>query len=177
MLPIEIPKGEYWDEAKEEFLHTKAYTLRLEHSLISISKWESKWHISFFETKLNPEQFLSYIKCMSLSNDVPDEAYGRLGEKEITEIIEYINDPMTASSVHEKPGTRAGREVVTSELIYYWMTKFNIPWDCEKWHINRLIMLIRICIAKENGGQKMSKAETYAKQAQIRARNRAKFRK
>ena len=114
---------------------------------------------------------------MSLSNDVPDEVYGRLGEKEITRIIKYINDPMTASSVHEKPGGRAGHEVVTSELIYYWMTKFNIPWDCEKWHINRLIMLIRICIAKENGGQKMSKAETYAKQAQIRARNRAKFHK
>ena len=101
MLQIEIPKGEYWDEAKEEFLYAKAYTLRLEHSLISISKWESKWHISFFETKLNPEQFLSYIKCMSLSNDVPDEAYGRLGEKEITSILEYINDPMTASSVSD----------------------------------------------------------------------------
>lgn len=173
MLPIEIPKGEFWDEKKEEFVFTKGYKLRLEHSLVSISKWEAKWHVSFFEKKLNPEQFLSYVKCMTIEPDIPDAAYERLTERDLNRILDYIHDPMTATKISETE-TKVGRDAfVTSELVYYWMTKFNIPAEFERWHINRLITLIRVCIAKEQKPKKLTPAELYARHAAINARNQA----
>lgn len=177
MLRIYVPKCELWDEVHEEFIRTKAYTLRLEHSLVSISKWEAKHHISFFVTKLSGELLLSYIKCMTLNPDAPDNVYMALTNANLKAILDYINDPMTASKVSADV-TRVGRDdYVTSELVYYWMTKYNIPAEYEKWHINRLIMLIRICIEKEKPPKKMTQAELYARHAAINARNKARFSK
>lgn len=177
MLPLTVKEGEYWDPVKEEFSYTKPYDLTLEHSLVSISKWEAKWHISFFATKLTGAMLISYIKCMTLNKNVPDEVYHRLTDKDIRKILEYIHDPMTASSVTDlvKHNTRTQKQV-TSELVYYWMAKLNIPVEFEKWHLNRLIMLIRIAFAEENP-QKMNQRETAAYYNSVIERNRAKMHK
>lgn len=174
MLPIYVKEGEYWDERNNEFIYTKPYKLNLEHSLVSISKWESKWHISFFETKLNHQQFISYIECMTLNKDAPRDVYLRLSRQNLDEIMAYINDPMTASTVKDIKKQGHSREFVTTELVYYWMAKFNLPVEFEKWHINRLIMLIKICFEKENP-QKMTQSEQAKYYNETIARNRAKF--
>jgi len=171
---IRIPQGEFWDEKNERFIYTKAYTLRLANSLVSISKWESECHKSWFDTKLGGEELMHYIKCMNISPNVPDEVYARLTPKDITDILDYIQDPMTATKI-TSTDTTVGRDTyVTSELIYYWMTKFNISFETEKWHISRLITLIRVCQEKEKPPKKLTKDELYARHAAIQARNRAK---
>ena len=176
MLPIFVPGGELWDERNEEMIYTKPTQLRLEHSLISISKWESKWHVSFFDTKKNEEQTMSYIRCMSLNPDVDPNVFYRLTRKDLSAINEYIEDPMTASTIREvEGGRRHGNERITSELIYYWMIQFGIPVEFEKWHINRLIMLIRICSEKNKPAKKMSQSDIAARYRAINNANRAKF--
>lgn len=175
MLQIYIPKGEFWDERNEEFFYSKEFTLRLEHSLVSISKWEAKNHIPFLETKLNGEQLLDYIRCMTIDNSVPNDVYKRLTQKDLVKILEYMNNPMTASKVTDINNKVGRSEFVTSELIYYWMTKFNIPVEFEKWHINRLMMLIRICMAKESPPRKLTRQEQFARLNAINARNKARY--
>lgn len=178
MLTIVIPgRTEYWDENKNEFVYSdnKDVTLRLEHSLISISKWESKWCVPFMSSEKTPEQILDYIKCMAL-NQVDDSVYDRLTRQNIKEINDYIAAPMTATVVKEAPNhRRTSNEFVTSELIYYWMIAYNIPVEFEKWHINRLIMLIRVCSAKNEPAKKMSKSEVAASYRAINAARKAKL--
>lgn len=160
MLTITVPAREFFDEASQTFYETKEYQLRLEHSLLSIDKWESKWHVSFIGKGNKPshtnEQMLDYIRCMSL-NIVPDEVYKALTPSNLNDIMDYINDPMTATTIRERPGSPMMNEVVTSTLIYYWMLELGIPFECEKWHINKLIMLIKVTSAKRNP-KKMSKS-------------------
>ena len=157
MLQIIIPSREVFDETTETFFTTKEYVLNLEHSLLSISKWESKHHRPFLSSNPNDKrtsgEMLDYIKCMTLNKNIPDYTYLSLSEKDIVTINDYINDPMTATTVKESK--RFSREIITSEIIYYWMISFNIPFDCEKWHINRLIMLIKVCnsMSKQSNGK------------------------
>lgn len=173
MLPITVPKGEYWDEEKEEFVFTNGGLLKLEHSLISISKWESKWNVPFFETEKTDEQILDYIRCMTLNPDAVDpELYTHLSRQNVLDINDYIAAPMTAtkisSSINDK---KTSGEFITSELIYYWMIAYNIPVEFQKWHINRLLMLIRVCSEKNKPPKKMSRRQI----AEInRARNEAR---
>lgn len=177
MLKIVVPgKQEFWDELHEVFVYSddKDVTLRLEHSLISISKWESKYHVSFLETDKTDAQILDYIKCMTL-NEVDDDVYNRLTLENIKDINAYIADPMTASTVHDPSTSRRSVERVTSELIYYWMITYGIPVEFEKWHINRLIMLIRICSAKAAGGKKMSQSEIMRENRALNAARRARL--
>lgn len=146
MLQIIIPEREYFDEKTETFINMKSYTLNLEHSLLSISKWESKYHKPFFarnkqDVKTN-EEMLYYIKCMTINSNVPDFVYFCLTKKNYKDIETYILDPMTATTVKNKKGSPG---IITSELIYYWMVSYRIPFECEKWHINRLLMLIKVC--------------------------------
>ena len=171
MLQIIVPKAELFDENTEMFVETKDTQLKLEHSLLSISKWESKWCKPFLgKEKHTPTEMLDYIKCMTL-NTVPKEVYNALTPDNLKTISDYINHPMTASTVTDNSKTNTfSREIVTSELIYYWMVTYQIPFECEKWHINRLLMLIRICNAKNNP-KKMSKREIMA---QNRALNNAR---
>lgn len=174
MLILKIPEQEYFNQVTEEFMYCPAITLKLEHSLVSISKWESKWKKPFLtDTQKTPAEFLDYIRCMTINQDVPDAVYELLGHDNVRKIEEYIMDPATATTVTDRRKSRPGKsEVPTSELIYYWMVSNGIPFECEKWRLNRLITLIKICNAKGNP-QQMSKAEIYAMNAALNSSRRA----
>ena len=172
---IHVPKGEFWDERKREFVYTKETTLKLEHSLISIAKWESKWHIPYLSSEKTNEQALDYVRCMTLNQDVDPNVYLRLTIKDIKEIKDYIEDPMTATKISDTNGKNGKSQIITAELVYYWMTQFNLPIELlEKWHFNRLITLIRVC-AEESNPKKMTQAEAAKSMREINAVRRAKY--
>lgn len=178
MLPITVKSIETFNEETSEFGETKEYKLQLEHSLISLSKWESKWHKPFLDTlekgKLTKEETIYYIKCMTI-NHVDPEAYDLLSSENMKEINDYISDPMTATTFREdKKGSR-NREIITSELIYYWMIVSSIPFECEKWHLNRLITLIRVCSVKNEPPKKMSQRELLNRNSALNAARRKRF--
>ena len=176
MLQLFIPKAEYWDEKKEEFVYVgKDVTLKLEHSLISISKWEAKWHVSFFQSEKTNEMLLSYIECMTLNSDVDQSIYLRLTKEHYDQINKYLSDSMTASTVKDIKKHPRTNEILTSELIYYYMIQYGIPVEFEKWHINRLIMLIKICGAKGDSGAKMSRSEIFKQNKALNEARKAKW--
>lgn len=173
MLRITIPATELWDENKEEFINTKEQTLQLEHSLVSLSKWESKWNKPFLskDTKTEEEE-LDYIKCMTITQNVDPNVYKFMPLDAREEIKEYINAPMTATWFSEDKNTKSNSEQITSELIYYWMVAQNIPFECEKWHLNRLITLIKICNIKSQPPKKMGKKAIMSRNAALNAARR-----
>lgn len=177
MLYLTIPEVEGYDEKKEEFLVTEpAVTLQLEHSLISVSKWESKWCIPFFLKKERTyEQTLDYIKCMTVSPNVKPEVYNRLTKTHIDQIYDYINAPMTATTFSKEQKAKQSSEIVTSELIYYWMIAYNIPDRYEKWHINRLLTLVRVCEVKNKPAKKMSGTKVAQDYAALNKARKAKL--
>lgn len=160
MLEIVVHGEELWDADNERFIPAdKDYTLTLEHSLISISKWESKWKKSFIMTKdKSNDEMTDYVRCMTLNN-VPDDVYNRLSRENIADINRYINDTYTATKFYEDEKSKQGKDTITSELIYYWMIANNIPFECQKWHLNRLLTLIKVCGIKNSPPKKMSKHE------------------
>lgn len=176
MLQITIPSIELWDERKQEFTTTKEYVLQLEHSLVSISKWESKWNKVFLskEEKTN-EETIDYIKCMTITQNIPDEAYRCLTKNNIDQVIDYISAPMTATWFSKTKPTGVNREQTTSELIYYWMISLNIPFECQKWHLNRLLTLIRVCNVKNTPPKKMSKRSIMQRNAALNAARRKQY--
>ena len=160
MLKIIVPPIEYFNEKTNEFSYMDGATLEMEHSLVSISKWEARWNKPFLSgTEKTTEEIIDYIRCMVM-NDVDnlDKVLGNLTMRHITEINKYIESPMTATTF-AKDNSKGGREIVTSEIIYYWMLTFNIPFECQHWHLNRLLTLIRVCNIKNNPPTKMSKQE------------------
>ncbi len=174
MLTITIPASEYYDVKSNKFISlAKEQKLTLEHSLVSISKWESKWHIPFLSEKTRTlEQSIDYVRCMTLTQNVDPRVYNFLSPENFEKINEYIADPMSASTVTERGGKRGPREVVTSELIYYWMIACEVPMECQKWHLNRLLMLIRICNAKNQPAKKMSKNDIMRRNSSLNAARR-----
>ena len=166
MLKITVPEMEFYDEDNNEFILFNEQVLQLEHSLVSISKWESKWHIPFLDGKDKTiEQIIDYVRCMTITQNVKPEVYNRLTEDNLKAINDYIENPMTAttfSDINQRPS----REIITSEIIYYWMVSFNIPFECQKWHLNKLLTLIKVCNIKNSPPKKMSRQE-------ILSRNRA----
>jgi hypothetical protein len=181
MLELKISEKESWDESKNEFRRTNSIVLSLEHSLVSVSKWESIWHKPFIgNEKKTRQEALSYIKCMTITQNVPDDVYSTLSEDEIKQINAYINDTMTATFFNENAAQLSGSQSysssskITSELIYYWMISFQIPFECQKWHLNRLLTLIRICnIKNQNQSSKgMSRRDIYAQNAALNAARR-----
>ena len=185
MLEIKIDPPECFDEEKQEFVNIPSTTLHLEHSLISISKWEAKWHKPFLESsdKMTQEEIIDYVKCMTLSSNVKDPIiYQFLSEQNVKDITAYIQNPMTATWFNEdkdkkKPGKK---EIITSELIYYWMVELQIPFECQKWHLNRLLTLVRVCNVKHeeqdpNKKKKVSKREMMSRAAALNAQRRAKL--
>ena len=173
MLEITIPETEQWDELKQEFVYTKEQTLQLEHSLVSLSKWESKWCKPFLSKEDKTfEETIDYIRCMTLNRHVPDEVYGFLTRSNIKQINEYISAPMTATWFSKDTIGRGSREQITSELIYYWMIALNIPFECQKWHLNRLLTLIRVCNLKNQPSKKMSRREIMSRNAALNAARR-----
>lgn len=169
MLQIDVPGGEFFNNETQEFVYTKAQRLQLEHSLVSISKWEARWKKPFFgkQSKTDLEN-LDYVRCMTITQNVDPLVYLNLSAENLQQIHDYISDDMTATTF-PNDHSRPSREIVTSELIYYWMVAFNIPWECEKWHINRLITLIRICGIKNGPQKKMSRNEIIARNAELNA--------
>lgn len=173
MLILKIPEQEYYNNLTGEFVNCRACTLKLEHSLVSISKWESKWKKPFLTDKeKTPAEFIDYIRCMTINQDVPEEAYQLLGYDNVKKIEEYIMDSATATTVTDRRKGGGKSETPTSELIYYWMISNGIPFECEKWRLNRLITLIKVCNAKGNP-QQMSKQEIYAMNAALNSSRRA----
>lgn len=161
MLQITIPSSEKWDEVKQEFVNTEGRTLQLEHSLVSISKWEAKWHKPFLANQEKTiEETQDYVRCMTLTQNVDPQVYCNLTNANIQTINQYIQDSMTATWFQKNYGGRGTvRETVTSELIYYWMITLNIPFECQKWHLNRLLTLIRVCNVKNSPRKKMSRKQ------------------
>lgn len=179
MLTIIVPEREYYDEEKNEFHLVKEQKLVLEHSLISISKWESKYFKPFISNEQKTySEILDYIQCMTITQNVDPLVYKNLTPDNIKDITEYIDSPMSATVFFEETKDKkqtAARKRITSELIYYWMAKFNIPFDiCEKWHFNRLQNLLRIC-AVESSDSKMSREETIMSNRELNALRRAKY--
>lgn len=177
MLRIEIPiNPEGWDEKRQEFVKPKTQILQLEHSLVSLSKWESKWCKPFFSNEEKSyEEVLDYIKCMTITQNVDPEVYNHLTESNITDINNYINAPMTATTFTNNKGHGNNREIITSELVYYWMIALNIPVEFQKWHINRLLTLIRVCEIKNSPQKKMSKNEIMSRNAALNEARRKKL--
>lgn len=177
MLRIVVPLSpEGWDEEKQEFVQPEEQVLELEHSLISLSKWESKWCKSFLNNNgLTDEETIDYIKCMTLTENVDDVVYSKLTNENIKQINEYIAAPMTATTFSDDKSKRGGREIVTSELIYYWMIALNIPFECQYWHLTRLITLVRVCNIKNAPPKKMSKRDILSRNAALNAQRRAQL--
>lgn len=180
MLEIKIEGEEYFDESTSEFTYSDPVNLTLEHSLVSISKWESIWEIPFLtKDEKTPEQILSYIGCMS-KEEVPSEVYTRLSTKNIEDINKFINAKKSATWFSDSgPNKIAGKstEIVTSELIYYWMIAFQIPFETQHWHLYRLMNLIRICNLKNQDPKKnkMNRRDAAAQQRELNAMRRAQL--
>lgn len=177
MLTITLPGTELWDEATESFATAQEdeLTLRFEHSLISLSKWESKFQKAFLgATPKTAEETLGYIEAMCL-DELPVDFFQRLKDEHIHQINEYIDSKQSATTFGEMPKQSGRAEIVTSELIYYWMVAFNIPFECESWHLNRLFSLIRICNVKNSKPKKMNKNEIAQRNREINEQRKAKF--
>ena len=177
MLLIHIPGSEKFDESKNEFIYTKDTTIQLEHSLVSLSKWESKWHKPFYHptNKKTNEEVLDYVRCMTLTKNVKPETYFALTNENVDQIQEYINDPMTATTFGADQQTTPNREIITAELIYYWMISYNIPVEFEKWHLNKLLALIKVCSIKNSKPKKMTKRQIMNQNAALNAARRQKL--
>ena len=174
MLTITIPEQELFNELTNEFVSTKARTIQLEHSLVSISKWESKWNKPFLsKDEKTIEQTLDYIQCMTITQNIDPMVYRFLTDDNIRDINDYIDAPMTATTFPDKGSI--SREIITSEVIYYWMISLNIPMECQKWHLNRLLTLIRVCNVKNAPAKKMSRKEIMNRNAALNAARRKKL--
>lgn len=179
-MPITlIIKGkERFNEKTMEFIKPsfESRTITLEHSLVSVSKWESKWHKPFVsDTKKTLEETIDYIKCMTISQNVNDDVYDFLTEEHIRKINKYIEDPMTATWFNEQTQeekSKRNHEQITSELIYYWMVALQIPYKFEKWHLNRLLTLIRVCNVKNKPAKKQSRRDIMSKNAALNAQRK-----
>ena len=175
MLQITIPATETWDESKQEFNHTKERTLQLEHSLVSLSKWEAKWCKPFLSKKDKTyEETIDYIRCMTITQNVDSDIYYCLSNENLEQINNYINSPMTAT-FFSNTNSSVTREIITSEIIYYWMIALNIPFECKKWHLNRLLTLIRVCEIKNAPPKKRSPQEIMSQNAALNAARRAEL--
>lgn len=175
MLTIIVPEKEFFDDNCGYFYKSPVTELSLEHSLLSISKWESKWHKSFLSSdELSNDEMLDYIKCMTINKNISPLVYKCLTNDNYDEINAYVANKMTATTFTQEPpaGTK---EIITSEIIYYWMTTFHIPFECEKWHVNRLLTLIKVCNIKNSPPKKRSKAEIAASNRKLKEERRKMF--
>lgn len=173
MLNITVGGTESFDEATHAFITSDEVDLQLEHSLVSLSKWESEFEKPFLgNEEKTAEELVGYIKAMTVTPKVPEEVYLELTKENFDAINEYINAKMTATWFNDAPGAPKSREVITAELIYYWLTVFNIPFEVETWHLNRLFTLIRICNVKSAKPKKMSRSEMAARNRQLNEQRR-----
>ena len=181
VLTITVPARELFDERTNKFLSLESRTIQLEHSLLSVSKWEDKWHEPFLgragmKTERTEQQVIDYIRCMTITRNVPPEFFDNLPPGTVEQIQAYIDDPHTATTFYDaRQGNTRSRETITAEIIYYWMLKAGIPFECEKWNLGRLFALIRVCSIRDNPGKKMSRADVAAQNRSLNAARRAKL--
>lgn len=180
MLNVTVPQTEYFNERTQKFVVSKPHKLALEHSLVSLSKWEAKWKKPFLSTKdKSSEELLDYIRCMTMTQNVTEETFRDLAchPEILHQITEYIQDSMTATTFTSFEESKAGmnKQVVTAELIYYWMIQYNIPVEFQKWHLNRLLTLIKVCDVKNGPKKKVPKGKVYSRNRQLNAARRAKL--
>lgn len=155
MLQLEIAGTEYWDEAKEEFVSSPGCTLRLEHSLRSLRKWESKWKKAYLAQRdMTAEEQIDYIRCMTLGPEPDPLVYQSLTAEQLLQIRAYINDPMTATTFRKEEDAPKNRSITTAEILYYEMSELNIPYSCDTWHLNQLMTLIQVCAIKRTPKKK-----------------------
>lgn len=175
MLELTIEGKEGWNEKTEEFVKVPTVMLRLEHSLLSVSKWEQKWHKPFLvpNPDRTPDENRDYVRCMSLAPFSDDVLY-RLTPDHHRQINDYINDPATATTTKTKR-SRASNQFISSELIYARMVEFQIPFSAEKWHLNRLLKLIEVLANNQKPAKKMPKREIYSQNAAINAARKAQY--
>ena len=176
MLTIIVPGSESFDPVTETFFQTKEQKLELEHSLLSIAKWESKWQKPFLDknTQKTVEESRDYIRCMTITQNVKPEVYLALTNENYQQISDYLEAPMTATWFTDTQNKPPSREIITAEVIYYYMAALQIPFTCEKWHFNRLMTLIRVCSEKNKPPKKMSQRAIMSQNQAINAARKAK---
>lgn len=175
MLTIVIEEQDGFDESLNKFVKQPRVKLSLEHSLVSLAKWESRYHKAFLSRDdKSIEETLYYIKCMTITQNVDDKVYGRIDQSIINKVTTYIENPMTAMKFPKKEGP-GSREIVTADIIYYWMVSFNIPLECQKWHLNRLLALIKVCSIRNQPPKKMSRSELLRRQKELNAQRRSRL--
>jgi hypothetical protein len=176
MLKLTVPGVEHYDEATEEFVDVGEVVLELEHSLVSLSKWESQYEKPFLgNSEKSTEEIRGYIEAMMVTSNPPADYFLRLSKENFEAINAYIEAKNTATWFHEAPGPPKSPQVITSELIYYWMTIFNIPFECETWHLNRLFTLIRICDLKNAKPKKMTRAQIAERNRRLNAERKEQW--
>ena len=177
MLKIVIPGWEKFDETTSRIISVPDKELRLEHSLISISKWESKWKKPFLaKENMTMEETVDYVRCMTITQNVDPDVYNHMSVDNIMKVKAYISDPMTATWFSNRQQKTAGvSSVITSELIYWQMIALEIPFECQTWHLNRLLTLIRICAEKQKPDKKMSKSALMKRNRSLNAARKAKL--
>lgn len=172
MLKIQVEGRQLYDSDQECFITTADQILELEHSLISISKWQAKWKKPFLSTTMTKQQNVDYIRCMTINKVCDDNIYNGLSAKNYEQISKYIQDTMSATWFAKKQGQGKSNKVITSQQIYGWMIELNIPFECQKWHLNRLLTLIRVCGQQQAPTKKMSKRDIYAQNKALNAARR-----
>lgn len=178
MLRLEVPTQESYNEETREFVATHAFTLELEHSLVSLSKWESHFEKPFLSSEeKTTEELLWYIKAMTLTPNVPGEIFRRLFNNAacLDSVSKYIDAKMTATRFGYSEPSGGGEKIITSELIYYWMISQNVPFQCESWHLNRLLTLIRVCSQKNAPQKKMSRSQLAQRNRLLNAQRKAQL--
>lgn len=175
MLVISVPILEGYDESKKEIVVTTSFTLEMEHSLATLSKWESFFKKPFLgKGEKTLEETMWYIRAMVQTENVPAEVFSKLSPENIEEINNYINAEMTATTFNEATNKSGSQPIITAEIVYYWMISLNIWIECERWHLNRLIALIKVCNEKNAPPKKMSKTEMLAERRALNNQRRAK---
>lgn len=179
MLCITIEKGELYDSKNRIFVQVPETKLQLEHSLISLTKWESKWHKPFLSSEKSQEETLDYIRCMVVGKEIDPIILKQLKREDIKKIQQYIDNPMTATTIYTIGNNKKSinKGIITNEVLYYYMASNQIPFECEKWHLNRLLTLLEVFAVKNDKDNKMSKRQTLQHNAKLNAARRAAIKK
>ena len=177
MLRLTIPSGEYFDEETQEFNFAEETTILLEHSLVSLARWETHWNKPFLsKEKKTKEELIDYVKCMTMTPNVNKDVYDNINDLHLAKVSEYINEPMTATTFREDRSMKHSRDIVTAEIIYYWMVALQIPFDpCERWHLNRLLTLVRVCNIKNQPQKKGVGRDDLARRSKLNAERKKRL--